>query len=151
MGWLQIWIVHLTEPSFFGHIDIVLFCLQLWMIIPREQHHLDLAFEQRISDNPGSVFIFWSWIMFVLLAMLSTDNINVNEMQLPKSWSKLYHVDPKHGTLSTGSWGATRVPGTFWFRQLWSFTHRSEAYRQNNVIVCCVGAFSSQSSFSASC
>jgi len=61
VGWLQTWIVHLTGLSFFGHIDIVLFCPQLWMIILREQHHLDLAFEQRISDDSGSVFIFWSW------------------------------------------------------------------------------------------
>jgi len=49
---------NMTCRSTFGDLLAALtpcFCLQLWMIIQRVQHHMDLAFVLRILDKPGSV------------------------------------------------------------------------------------------------
>lgn len=59
------------------------FCFQLWMIIQRAQHHMDLAFVLRILDMPGSVIYVVSLnrsFFFILL-------IYLNDVVLGPFWS----------------------------------------------------------------
>ena len=119
---------------------------------------MDLAFELRILDKPGSViFVLWSDRILLLLlisAVLGTfcSWMNTYEMQLPTSWSKLCYADTKQGALGTRCFARVReaahVPDADWFWQLWSFTNRAEAYRQDILTACCSWSSIARSFFS---